>query len=426
MRGFSTTVCGSAVVGLMTTAGMAQFSFSGADYTTPPGPAGLAVGDFDGNGSVDVAATTIDIQASLLFNNGDGSFGDATSYDVGGTGAGHLMAARLNADLDLDLAVVLTDLDQVRIMLNTGDGGFVKGALLNVGAHPTWVIGLKADGDDFIDLAVVNTGAGSVTVLFNNGSGGYPTGKTFPVKGDPRSAASGDFDDDGDIDLAVACRTDRLVQVFSNDGSGSFTFHQSMVVGGQVAPEGIAVGDFDGDDDWDLAATAEVDGANLVAVFLNSGGTFGPPDHYPVAGVDPGAITAADFDGDGNLDLADVNRGSSTVSLFRGNGDGTFGAAQVIGVGENPQRLRAADLNGDDKMDIVTSNLDGSSITALVNTGGGCQADLDGNGALELFDFLSFQNKFNTQDPVADCDHNGAFELFDFTCFVNLFNQGCP
>jgi hypothetical protein len=54
-----------------------------------------------------------------------------------------------------------------------------------------------------------------------------------------------------------------------------------------------------------------------------------------------------------------------------------------------------------------------------------CAPDLDGNGTLDLFDFLTFVNLFNADDPEADCDGNGALDLFDFLCFVNAFNAGC-
>lgn len=55
-----------------------------------------------------------------------------------------------------------------------------------------------------------------------------------------------------------------------------------------------------------------------------------------------------------------------------------------------------------------------------------CYADCDGNGKLELFDFLCYTNAFNNGDPMADCDGSGVLDLFDFLCFVNAFNAGCP
>jgi hypothetical protein len=54
-----------------------------------------------------------------------------------------------------------------------------------------------------------------------------------------------------------------------------------------------------------------------------------------------------------------------------------------------------------------------------------CYPDFDGNGDLDLFDFLAYVNTFNAGDNGADCDNNGALDLFDFLCFVNAFNAGC-
>jgi hypothetical protein len=54
-----------------------------------------------------------------------------------------------------------------------------------------------------------------------------------------------------------------------------------------------------------------------------------------------------------------------------------------------------------------------------------CEADLNGDGALDLWDFLHFVNLFNAGDPLADCDQSGGHDLFDFLCFVSLFNEGC-
>lgn len=54
-----------------------------------------------------------------------------------------------------------------------------------------------------------------------------------------------------------------------------------------------------------------------------------------------------------------------------------------------------------------------------------CEADIDGNGELDVFDFLEFQNLFIAGDGRADCDENGRLDIFDFLCFTNLFAGGC-
>ena len=55
-----------------------------------------------------------------------------------------------------------------------------------------------------------------------------------------------------------------------------------------------------------------------------------------------------------------------------------------------------------------------------------CRADLDGDGALTIFDFLAFQNLFDAGDPAADFDGDGSLTIFDFLAFQNAFDAGCP
>jgi FG-GAP-like repeat len=81
--------------------------------------------------------------------------------------------------------------------------------------------------------------------------------------------------------------------------------------------------------------------------------SFSPVVDYPV-GPNPQAVTTADFNNDGRLDLAAANSG--VVSVLLGNGDGTFQAARTSATGAGPESVLAADLNGDAKIDLVTVN----------------------------------------------------------------------
>jgi len=56
----------------------------------------------------------------------------------------------------------------------------------------------------------------------------------------------------------------------------------------------------------------------------------------------------------------------------------------------------------------------------------GCPADVNGDGELNILDFVAFQSLFEGQDPAADCTGDGAFNILDFTCFQALFEAGCP
>jgi hypothetical protein len=54
-----------------------------------------------------------------------------------------------------------------------------------------------------------------------------------------------------------------------------------------------------------------------------------------------------------------------------------------------------------------------------------CYADCTGDGALDLFDFLCFQNDFVAEGDYSDCEDNDAHDLFDFLCYQNAFVAGC-
>jgi hypothetical protein len=69
--------------------------------------------------------------------------------------------------------------------------------------------------------------------------------------------------------------------------------------------------------------------------------------------------------------------------------------------------------------------LGGGSEAIAEPVGGECIADCDGNGTLNVFDFLCFQTAFGNGDMSADCDGNGSLNVFDFLCFQTAFGNGC-
>ncbi len=97
--------------------------------------------------------------------------------------------------------------------------------------------------------------------------------------------------------------------------------------------------------------------------------SFGPAAAYPV-GPDPQAIASADFNGDGRLDLAVANYSGDSVSVLRGNADGTFQPAVDFGTGFGPHALAVADFNGDGRLDLASAG-SGSGVSVLLGNGDG-------------------------------------------------------
>jgi hypothetical protein len=103
------------------------------------------------------------------------------------------------------------------------------------------------------------------------------------------------------------------------------------------APNSVALSDFNGDGRPDLAVTYR----GGVSVFLGNGdGTFQTAQNVP--GCHPFSVAVGDFNGDGQQDLVVTDTFYDTVCVLLGNGDGSFQAARKIAVGRGPWSLRWA------------------------------------------------------------------------------------
>jgi hypothetical protein len=144
---------------------------------------------------------------------------------------------------------------------------------------------------------------------------------------------------------------------------------------GLPGPFAVTSADFNGDGKIDLAVAQ---GVNTVGVLLGNGdGSFQPEQLYPSGGHDPFAITTADVNGDGKPDLIVVNRYSTSgandgsVAVLLNNGNGTFAAPKVYNVGGFPFAVSVADINGDGNPDIIVANHNNDTVTILLNNGNG-------------------------------------------------------
>lgn len=155
------------------------------------------------------------------------------------------------------------------------------------------------------------------------------------------------------------------LSVFLGDGNGGFGSPTLVNSGGSV-PSNVAVADFNGDGDLDIA-TANYS-SDTVSILLGDGDgtTFTQANNSPLGvGNSPFAIAPADFNGDGFLDLAVANFYiDDTVSILLGGGDSTFTeeASSPLGVGNEPISLAVADLNGDGRPDLAVANSEDDNV----------------------------------------------------------------
>jgi hypothetical protein len=170
-------------------------------YAIEGAVAAVAFGDFNGDGTTDVAVAEAR-GLSVLLGNGDGSFQAAASYAAGNSVA----VGDLNGDGLLDVAVANDN--GVSVLLGNGDGSFQAPTSYAAGTSPRSLAVGDVNGDDVPDLVVVNavSADGTVSVLLGNGDGSFGAATSYAVShGFTRlgGLAVGDFNGDGTLDLAV-------------------------------------------------------------------------------------------------------------------------------------------------------------------------------------------------------------------------------
>jgi hypothetical protein len=339
-------------------------------YAVGSGPRSVAVGDFNGDGKPDLAVANSDFisgigSISVLLGNGDGTFQAAVNY-ASGSGPNSVAVGDFNGDGKLDLAV--TTSSSISVLLGNGDGTFQAAVHYAAGSGPVFVAVGDLNGDGKSDLAVANSSSNNVSVLLGDGDGTFQAAVNYAAGSAPRSVAVGDFNGDGKPDLAVANSSSNNVSVLLSNGDGTFQAAGNYAAGS--APRSVAVGDFNGDGKPDLAVAN--DGSNDVSVLLGNGdGTFQAAVNYNyAAGPGPSSVAVGDFNGDGKPDLAVTNSGyNSSIGVLLGNGDGTFQAAVSYAAGSAPRSMAVGDFNGDGKPDLAVAN--GSGISVLLGNGDG-------------------------------------------------------
>jgi FG-GAP-like repeat/Abnormal spindle-like microcephaly-assoc'd, ASPM-SPD-2-Hydin len=242
------------------------------------------------------------------------------------------------------------------------------------GQRPTGIAVADVNGDGIQDLIVTNNSDNTVSVLLGQPDGIYGTKTDFPTGNCPYSIVVGDFNRDGKPDIAVTdlCESSAAgaVSMLIGNGDGTFKPHVEYVTG--LIPIGITAGDFRGDGNLDLAVVDSCgQTCGFVSILLGNGdGTFQPKTDY-VVGQNPSFIVGQDLNGDGKMDLAVANS-SNSISILLGKGDGTFQAHMDYPSAASPAALAVADFNGDKFPDlVVTHNGVPWALTLLKGNGDG-------------------------------------------------------
>src|SRR5439155_17494319 len=215
------------------------------------------------------------------------------------------------------------------------------------GNHPSSIAVGDFNGDGKADLAVSNDTTNNVSILAGVGDGTFQAAVSYGVQNGPHTIATLDVNRDGRPDLAVSNNGSNSVSILAGQGDGTFSTAVNYLAG--IAPNQIAVADLNGDGRSDLVTAGD---PYYYSVLLNNGvcslncNTISAAINY-AAGTSPSSVAAADFNGDGRIDLAIANNGTNNVSIELGNSDGTFQAGNTAGAGTGPSSAVAGDFNAD-------------------------------------------------------------------------------
>jgi len=398
-----------------------------ATLATGSEPAQILAADLDGNGVSDLIVRNAgDGTLSVFPGDGNGWFLPPIVLPVG-VGASDVQVADLQQDGLLDIVYSDRLAGEVGVLVNLGGGKFAPPILYRAGPGPYGVTGTadpspvtSLEGTSSVAAGIFTTGGlpslvaldpGSNTLGLMSGLGGgslsNPT--SFPTPASGLVVRAVDFGGGGPDGLAVL--TSQGLLIYRSDGKGGFLPPTELNVG--FEPNGLTVADLNGDGKADLLVSNPL--GDVLVLIGNGDGTFQPGQNLDqqvslavyapngttpaafifadqltdqlvvqtVGGVTtvlgnastgliaPGAVTLADLNNDGILDLIVANSGSNNVLVYPGLGNGAFGPALNGGhgffTGTDPAGITVADVNGDGRPDLIIANKGSDDVSILIN-----------------------------------------------------------
>lgn len=233
---------------------------------------------------------------------------------------------------------------------NCGDDGFYHADFNN---------------DGYEDLAyingIANGGYPTFVVKLSTHTGTYSSGTSYTIslyQGSTDSIAQlalGDFYHDGKMDILAVSVDSGNAYIYRNNGTGAFTLSgsfQYVTPGGAVSANDVAVADFNRDGNLDLAI---VSSGQLHLWFGNSKGGFSSGPAEQVNGMN---LAVGDFDGDGKADLL-VYHDPARISdayVYYGDGTGHFPDEVTLSFSKGFASFSAGDVNSDGKSDVIATD----------------------------------------------------------------------
>jgi hypothetical protein len=283
---------GSQGVSILIGKGAAE-AFDGPSNTASAGaPAAIVLADFNGDDRLDIATSELfDDGVTSMLGNGDatGTFRDARTTSVPGSPFG-IAGGDVDGDGDIDLVVAISDASRIGVLKGSGDGSFVgldcTGTLppagcFTVGRSPAGVTLGDLNGDSRLDTVVANEDADTASLMLNDGSGGFTSAGQLNTGlfSFPEASVIADFNGDGAADIAVVNSENDNIALFIGHGDGTFDSAVFFAVQEGGTPVAIATADLNADGLPDIV-TANADLASI-SILMNQSEAAPPGSPTP-------------------------------------------------------------------------------------------------------------------------------------------------
>ncbi|WP_207425024.1 FG-GAP-like repeat-containing protein [Pedobacter sp. SYSU D00535] len=345
----------------------------------------VAVGDLDGDGKSEIIATSVSLSPhattiAVLKNTGSReqiSFDPKLNFTTGESPSAAALGD-FNGDGKLDVVTANQNGNSVSVLINNTAGtiSFQPKIDLTTGINPSAVAVTDIDQDGKPDIVVTNGGEKSFSIFRNtstNGTVSFADKVDFAAGSSPVSLAIADFDGDGKPDVAVGSMTSTTIDIRRNESSiGSISFAGSTYVNASAYLLSLAAGDLNNDNKPDLIAANDL--THTVSVIKNTSTigsiSFDAKADYPT-GKNPRGLALNDLDGDGLVDVAVANFSSNSISVLRNTSTSSISLAETLDLptGQQPSSVALADLDNDNRTDILAANSNSfsSSVSVILN-----------------------------------------------------------